>query len=130
MILYQELLHFCLEEGYSPLTKIFRSATGEQGLTAVRSRSRENNIQLFSYTLAPLRYALYGSMQHTDKVGILPGEQMNLTLVQSGTITANYTASGNTPFCDSESHRGALESSREEGYAARGEVCKNRSASV
>ena len=45
-----------LEEGYSSLTKIFRSATGEQGLTAVRSRSRENNTQLFSYTLVPLRY--------------------------------------------------------------------------
>ena len=81
-------------------------------------------------------------MQHTDKVGILPGEQIKLTLVQSVTIAANYTASGNTPFCDSESRRGALESSRtgakeikkqpslEEGYAARGEVCKNRSASV
>jgi len=50
-----------LEEGYSPLAKIFRSATGEQGLTAVRSRSRENNTQLFSNTLAPLRSALYGS---------------------------------------------------------------------
>ena len=45
-----------LEEGYSPLAKIFRSATGERGLTAVRSRSRENNTQLFSNTLAPLRY--------------------------------------------------------------------------
>ena len=58
----------------------------------VRSRSRENNTQLFSNTLAPLRYALYGSMQHTDKVGILPGEQIKLTLVQSVTIAANYTA--------------------------------------
>ena len=67
-------------------------------------------------------------MQHTDKVGILPGEQIKLTLVQSGTITANYTASGNTPFCDSESHRGALESSLEEGYAARGEIGANCSA--
>ena len=86
--------------------------TSELGLTAGRSRSRENNTQLFSNTLAPLRYALYGSMQHTDKVGILPGEQIKLTLVQSVTIAANYTASGNTPFCDSESHRGALESSR------------------
>ena len=86
--------------------------------------------------------ALYGSMQHTDKVGILPGEQIKLNLVQIGTITANNTASGNTPFRDSESHRGALESSRtsakeikkqpslEEGYAARGEICANRSASV
>ena len=36
-------------------------------------------------------------MKHTDKVGILPGEQIKLTLVQSGTIAANYTASGNTP---------------------------------
>ena len=35
-----------------------------------------------------------------------------------------------TPFCDSESRRGALESSLEEGYAARGENCANRSASV
>ena len=81
-------------------------------------------------------------MQHTDKVGILPGEQIKLTLVQIGTITANNTANGNTPFCDSASHRGALESSRtgakeikkqpslEEGYAARGEICANRSASV
>ena len=84
--------------------------TSELGLTVVRSRSRENNTQLFSNTLAPLRYALYGSMQHTDKVGILPGEQIKLTLVQSVTIAANYTASGNTPFCDSESHRGAFES--------------------
>ena len=79
-------------------------------------------------------------MQHTDKVGILPGEQIKLTLVQSGTITANYTASGNTPFCDSKSHRGALESSRtgaketkkqpslEEGYAARGKIGANCSA--
>ena len=65
--------------------------------------------------------ALYGSMQHTDKVGILPGEQITLTLVQSVTIAANYTASGNTPFCDSESHRGALEASlKGKGYAARG----------
>ena len=32
-----------LKEGYSSLTKIFRSATGERGLTAVRSRSRKNN---------------------------------------------------------------------------------------
>ena len=39
-------------------------------------------------------------MQHTDKVGILPGEQIKLTLVQSVTIAANYTASGNTPFCN------------------------------
>ena len=45
-----------LEEGYSSLTKIFRSATSERGLTAVRSRSRKNNSQLFSNTLAPLRY--------------------------------------------------------------------------
>ena len=82
--------------------------TSELGLTVVRSRSRENNTQLFSNTLAPLRYALYGSMQHTDKVGILPGEQIKLTLVQSVTIAANNTASGNIPFCDSESHRGAL----------------------
>ena len=44
------------EEGYSSLTKIFRSATGERGLVATRSRSRENNTQLFSNTLAPLRY--------------------------------------------------------------------------
>ena len=36
--------------------KIFRSATGERGLTAVRSRLRKNNTQLFSNTLAPLRY--------------------------------------------------------------------------
>ena len=35
--------------------------TSELGLTAVRSRSRENNTQLFSYTLASHRYALYGS---------------------------------------------------------------------
>ena len=75
--------------------------TSELGLTEVRSRSRKNNTQLFSNTLAPLYYALYGSMQHTDKVGILPGEQIKLTLVQIGTITANNTASGNTPFCDS-----------------------------
>ena len=34
--------------------------TSELGLTVVRSRSRENNTQLFSNTLAPLRYALYG----------------------------------------------------------------------
>ena len=53
--------------------------TSKLGLTAVRSRSRENNTQLFFNTLAPLRYALYGSMQHTDKVGILPGEQMKFT---------------------------------------------------
>ena len=117
-----------LEEGYSPLAKIFRSATGEQGLTVVRSRSRENNTQLFSNTLVPLRYALYGSMQHTDKVGILPGEQMKVAIVQSGTITANNTASGNTPFCDSVTHRGTLESSLEEGYAARGEIGANCSA--
>ena len=32
--------------------------TSELGLTVVRSRSRENNTQLFSNTLAPLRYAL------------------------------------------------------------------------
>ena len=31
--------------------------TSELGLTVVRSRSRENNTQLFSNTLAPLRYA-------------------------------------------------------------------------
>ncbi len=43
-------------EVYSPKVKIFRSATGEQGLTAVWSRSRENNTQLFSNTLATLRY--------------------------------------------------------------------------
>ena len=34
--------------------------TSKLGLTAVRSRSRENNTQLFSNTLAPLRYALCG----------------------------------------------------------------------
>ena len=45
-----------LKEGDSSLTNIFRSATGERGLTAVRSRSRENNTQLFSNTHAPLRY--------------------------------------------------------------------------
>ncbi len=45
-----------MEEGYSSITKIFRSATGERGLTSVRSRSKENNTQLFSNTLAPLRY--------------------------------------------------------------------------
>ena len=50
-----------LEEGYSPKVKIFAlTLTSELGLTAVRSRSSENNIQLFSYTLAPLRYALFG----------------------------------------------------------------------
>ena len=32
--------------------------TSKLGLTVVRSRSRENNTQLFSNTLAPLRYAL------------------------------------------------------------------------
>ena len=81
-------------------------------------------------------------MQHTDKVGILPGEQIQLTLVQSVTIAANYTASGNTPFCERKTRRGALESSRtsaketkkqpslEEGYAARGKKCANRSALV
>ena len=37
------------------------SLTSKLGLTAARSRSRENNIQLFSYTLAPLRYAFCGS---------------------------------------------------------------------
>ena len=35
--------------------------TSELGLTVVRSRSRENNTQLFSNTLASLRYALCGS---------------------------------------------------------------------
>ena len=54
--------------------------------------------------------------RHTHSEGILPSEQIKLTLVQIGTITANYTANGNTPFCDSESHRWALESSLEEGY--------------
>ena len=44
----------------SKYTLAFR-LTSELGLTAVRSRSRENNTQLFSNTLAPLRYALYGS---------------------------------------------------------------------
>ena len=45
-----------MEEGYSSLTKIFRSATGGRGLAVARSRLRENNNQLFSNTLAPLRY--------------------------------------------------------------------------
>ena len=84
--------------------------------------------RFFALTLTSELDALYDSMQHTDKVGILPGEQIKLTLVQIGTITANNTASGNTPFCDSESRRGALEFSLEEGYAARGEVSSNRSA--
>ena len=86
--------------------------------------------RFFALTLTSELDALYGSMQHTDKVGILPGEQIKLTLVQSVTIAANYTASGNTPFCDSESRRGALESSLEEGYAARGKIGANCSASV
>ena len=32
--------------------------------------------------------------RHTHSEGILPSEQIKLTLVQIGTITANYTASG------------------------------------
>ena len=99
-----------LEEGYSPLAKIFRSAAGKRGLTAVRSRSRENNTQLFSNTLAPLRYALYGSMQHTARGGILPSEEMIYTFRLVSVISTNNIPSGNTPFCDSESHRGAFES--------------------
>ena len=68
--------------------------------------------------------------RHTHSEGILPSEQMKLAIVQSGTIITIKTANGNTPFCDSASHRRALESSLEEGYAARGENCANRSASV
>ena len=61
----------CLRAVGEPLGKIKAAAgallaakafclplTSELGLTAVRSRSRENNTQLFSNTLAPLRYAL------------------------------------------------------------------------
>ena len=45
--------------GALPAAKAFcLPLTSEFGLTAVRSRSRENNTQLFSNTLAPLRYAL------------------------------------------------------------------------
>ena len=45
--------------GYSPMAKICTlPLTSKLGLTVVRSRSRENNTQLFSNTLAPLRYAL------------------------------------------------------------------------
>ena len=48
---------------YIRLWRIFfaLTLTSELGLTVVRSRSRENNTQLFSNTLASLRYALYGS---------------------------------------------------------------------
>ena len=45
--------------GVFALAKISTPALDERGLTAVRSRSRENNTQLFSNTLAPLRYALF-----------------------------------------------------------------------
>ena len=82
--------------------------TSELGLTAVRSRSRKTTLSCF--LILSRRYATRSTaqMQHTDKVGILPGEQIKLNLVQIGTITANNTASGNTQFCDSESRRGAL----------------------
>ena len=81
-----------LEEGYSPLAKIFRSATGER---ALRSS---------------------GGLQHTDKVGILPSEEIIHTIRFVSVISTNNIPSGNTPFCDSKSHRGALESTSEEGY--------------
>ena len=38
--------------------------TSKLGLTAVRSRSRENNTQLFSDTLASLRYDLRAGNAH------------------------------------------------------------------
>ena len=45
--------------GALPAAKVFcLPLTSELGLTAVRSRSRENNTQLFSNTLAPFHYAL------------------------------------------------------------------------
>ena len=37
-----------------------------------------------------------GGMQHTDKVGILPGEQIKFGKDKSGTSSTNFTASGNT----------------------------------
>ena len=46
--------------------------------------------------------------RHTHSEGILPSEQIKLTLVQSGTIITIKAANGNTPFCDSESHRGGV----------------------
>ena len=45
--------------------------------------------------------------RHTHSKGILPSEQIKLTLVQSGTITANYTASGNSA-CGMRTPRFAL----------------------
>ena len=79
------------EEGYSPLAKIFRSATGEQGLTAVRSRSRENNTQLFSNALAPLRYpCLLGkrfSRSDVKAIVVLGNLYLKRKLVDN---TANY----------------------------------------
>ena len=59
--------------GYSPGRKFARlPLTSELALTAVRSRSRENNIQLFSYTLAPLRYAL--CVAYANPATSSPGE--------------------------------------------------------
>ena len=46
-----------------------------------------------------------------DELVKLTGEDPKTEKDKNGTITANYTASGNNPFCDSASHRGELESS-------------------
>ena len=83
--------------GYSPKVKIYLFATGEQCLTAVRSRSRENNTQLFSNTLAPLRYPDgYAQMRIPPLAVSCQARNLNYPQIKNGTITANYTPSGNT----------------------------------
>ena len=101
-----------LEEGYSPLVKIFRLAAYKRACShcgSVTLEEKQHSVVFLHSRAASLR-ALRLYAAYRQGRCILPGEQIKLTLVQSVTIAANYTASGNTPFCDSESRRGAFES--------------------
>ena len=80
--------------------------------------------------LLSLRFATR-SMQHTNKVGILPGEQMKFTKdKERNNHRKLYRERQYLILRLGESKRGVREPltvSKEEGYAARGEICANRS---
>ena len=74
-----------------------RTCFSSRCLAAARSRSRENNTQLFSNTLATLRYPEgYAQMRIPTLAVSCQARKLNCPQIKSGTITANYTPSGNT----------------------------------